>query len=126
MKHMIVNNMKISFTDEKNILTVLRKNGINLPTFCYHSELSTYGACRMCVVEDDKGRILATCSEKPRDGMVISTNTRKLRHHRRMIIELLLAAHCRDCTTCSPNGICELQKLAKRLGVQEVRFENYK
>ena len=123
---MTINNRKVEFTDEKNVLTVIRNAGIEIPTFCYHSELSTHGACRLCVVEDNKGNVFASCSERPKDGMVIFTNTRKLRHHRKMIIELLLAAHCRDCTTCSPNGICELQRLAKKLGVQDVRFENYK
>ena len=71
MKCITINNRKVTFTDEKNVLTIIRKVGIDLPTFCYHSELSTYGACRMCVVEDDRGRILAACSETPRDGMVI-------------------------------------------------------
>ncbi len=123
---MTINNRKVEFTDEKNVLTVIRNAGIDIPTFCYHSELSTHGACRLCVVEDDRGNVFASCSERPKDGMVIHTNTRKLRHHRKMIIELLLAAHCRDCTTCSPNGICELQRLAKKLGVQDVRFDNYK
>ena len=56
MGYMTINNRKVEFTDEKNILTVIRKAGIDLPTFCYHSELSTYGACRMCVVEDEKAR----------------------------------------------------------------------
>ena len=55
MKYMTINNRKVAFDDEKNVLSVIRKAGINLPTFCYHSELSTYGACRMCVVEDDRG-----------------------------------------------------------------------
>jgi len=123
---MTINNRKVEFTDEKNVLTVIRNAGIDIPTFCYHSELSTHGACRLCVVEDDRGNVFASCSERPKDGMVIHTNTRKLRHHRKMIIELLLAAHCRDCTTCYPNGICELQRLAKKLGVQDVRFDNYK
>ena len=54
MKYMTINNRKVAFDDEKNVLSVIRKAGINLPTFCYHSELSTYGACRMCVVEDDR------------------------------------------------------------------------
>lgn len=58
MKYMTINNRKVAFDDEKNVLSVIRKAGINLPTFCYHSELSTYGACRMCVVEDDRGKIL--------------------------------------------------------------------
>lgn len=126
MKYMTINNRKVAFDNEKNVLSVIKKEGIELPTFCYHSELSTYGACRMCVVEDDRGRIFASCSETPRDGMVIYTNTPRIQKHRRMILELLLASHCRDCTTCSKNGTCSLQKLARQLGVSEVRFQNYK
>ena len=126
MKYMTINNRKVPFDEEKNVLSVIRKAGIDLPTFCYHSELSTYGACRMCVVEDDRGKVFASCSEVPRDGMVIYTNTPKLQHHRKLILELLLASHCRDCTTCRENGVCTLQKLARQLGVDEVRFENTK
>ncbi len=126
MGYMTINNRKVEFTDEKNVLTVIRNAGIDIPTFCYHSDLSTHGACRLCVVEDDKGKVFASCSERPKDGMVIFTHTRRLLHHRKMIIELLLASHCRDCTTCAPNGLCNLQELSKRLGISEVRFENYK
>ena len=126
MSYMTINNRRVTFTNERNVLSVIRKSGIDLPTFCYHSELSTYGACRMCVVEDDRGRVFASCSEVPRDGMVIYTNTPRLQHHRRMIIELLLAAHCRDCTTCAKNGVCTLQKLSRQLGITKVRFENNK
>ena len=126
MGYITINNRRVAFTNERNVLSIIRKSGIDLPTFCYHSELSTYGACRMCVVEDDRGRIFASCSEVPRDGMVIYTNTPRLQHHRRMIIELLLASHCRDCTTCAKNGICTLQKLSRQLGITEVRFENNK
>ncbi len=75
-----------------------------MPTFCYYSELSVYGACRMCVVEDERGKIDASCSMEPRDGMVIRTNTARLLKHRRMILELMLASHCRDCTTCEKSG----------------------
>ena len=126
MSYMTINNRSVAFTNEKNVLSVIRRSGIDLPTFCYHSELSTYGACRMCVVEDDRGRIFASCSETPRDGMVIYTNTPRLQHHRKMIIELLLASHCRDCTTCAKNGVCTLQKLSRQLGIMDVRFENNK
>lgn len=80
----------------------------------------------MCVVEDDRGKIFASCSEVPRDGMVIYTNTPKLQHHRKMILELMLSAHCRECTTCKKNGDCTLQNLAKQLGVSYIRFENNK
>ena len=126
MKYMTINNRRVPFENEKNVLTVIRNAGIELPTFCYHSELSTYGACRMCIVEDDRGKIFASCSEEPKDGMVIYTNTPKLQHHRKMILELLLASHCTDCTTCRTNGACILLKLANQLGVNYVRFQNHK
>lgn len=126
MGTMTIDGRKVEFTDEKNVLTIIRKSGIDIPTLCYHSELSTFGACRLCTVEDDRGRMFASCSEEPRDGMVIFTNTGKLRKYRKLIIELLLAAHCRDCTTCEKSGDCNLQTLAHRFGVMNVRFENYK
>ena len=67
MSHMIIDGRKVEFTDEKNVLSVIRKAGINIPTLCYHSELSTFGACRLCTVEDDRGKVFASCSEEPRD-----------------------------------------------------------
>ena len=121
-----IDGRKVEFTDEKNLLTVIRKAGIDIPTLCYHSELSTFGACRLCTVEDDRGRTFASCSEEPRDGMVIYTNTGKLKRYRKLIIELLLAAHCRDCTTCVKSGDCNLQTLAHRFGVTSVRYSNYR
>lgn len=126
MAYMIIDGQRVPIEGEKNVLAVIRKAGIDLPTFCYHSELSTYGACRMCVVENEWGGVVASCSEVPRDGMVIHTNTPKLQHHRKMILELLLASHCRDCTTCGRNGCCTLQALAARFGIHEVRFANHK
>ena len=124
MGTMTIDGRKVEFTDEKNVLTVIRNAGINIPTLCYHSELSTFGACRLCTVEDNRGKTFASCSEEPRDGMVIYTNTDKLRKYRKLIVELLLAAHCRDCTTCIKSGECVLQELAHRLGVRNVRFQN--
>ena len=121
-----INGIKVPFTDEKNILTIIRKAGIEVPTLCYQPELSIFGACRLCTVEDDRGRCFASCSEEPRDGMVIYTHTEKLRKHRKLIVELLLAAHCRDCTTCDKHGKCTLQKLAYQLGVDKVRFDNHR
>ena len=121
-----IDGRKVEFTDEKNLLIVIRKAGIDIPTLCYHSELSTFGACRLCTVEDDRGRTFASCSEEPRDGMVIYTNTGKLKKYRKLIIELLLASHCRDCTTCVKSGDCNLQTLAHRFGVTSVRYSNYR
>ena len=121
-----INGKKVEFTNEKNILTIIRKAGIEVPTLCYQPELSIFGACRLCTVEDDRGRCFASCSEEPRDGMVIYTHTEKLRKHRKLIIELLLAAHCRDCTTCDKHGKCTLQKLAYQHGINTVRFANHR
>ena len=121
-----INCKKVEFTNEKNLLTIIRNAGIEVPTLCYQPELSIFGACRLCTVEDDRGRCFASCSEEPRDGMVIYTHTEKLRKHRKLIIELLLAAHCRDCTTCDKHGNCALQKLAYQHGVSTVRFQNHR
>ena len=121
---MTIDGQSIEFTDEPNVLSVIRKAGIDIPTLCYHSELSIYGACRLCTVENDRGKTFASCSEKPKDGMVVYTNTPRLMRYRKLILELLLAAHCRDCTTCIKSGECHLQELAHRMGVHEIRFEN--
>ena len=126
MGYMTIDGRKVEFTDEPNVLSVIRNADIDIPTLRYHSELSVYGACRLCTVEDERGKTFASCSEPPRDGMVIYTNTPRLMKYRKMILELLLAAHCRDCTTCIKSGECQLQALAHRMGVTTVRFENTK
>ncbi len=119
---MVIDGRRIELAGEKNILEVARKAGIDLPTFCYYSCMSVYGACRMCTVEDARGRTMAACSTVPKAGMEIRTNTDRLRRYRRMILELLLSNHNRDCTTCEKSGNCRLQELAMRFGVRKVRF----
>ncbi len=123
-KYMTINGNRVAFTDEKNVLTVIRNAGIDLPTLCYHSELSIHGACRMCSVEDEKGNIFASCSERPRANMNITTNSLKLKKYRKMILELLLSSHDRECTKCEITGRCQLQSLAQRYGIRDIRFEN--
>lgn len=123
---MMIDGREIEINGERNILEVVRKAGVDLPTFCYHSELSIFGACRMCMVEDERGRLLAACATPPAEGLKIRTNTPRLMHHRRMILELLLANHNRDCTTCEKNGMCRLQELAERMNIREVRFPQKK
>ena len=119
---MYIDGQRVPFDGETNVLSVIRKAGIEMPTFCYYSDLSVYGACRMCVVEDERGKIETSCSMKPRDGLSIRTNTARLLKHRRMILELLLASHNCSCTTCEKSGDCRLQELAMRFGVRRVRF----
>lgn len=119
---MVIDGRRVELDNEKNILQVVRKAGIDLPTFCYYSCMSVYGACRMCTVEDGRGRTMAACSTPPKAGMEIRTNTDRLRKYRKMILELLLSNHNRDCTTCEKSGECRLQELALRFGVHKVRF----
>ena len=122
---MYVDGVCVPFDGEKNVLAVIRKAGIDMPTFCYYSELSTFGACRMCVVENEQtGKIDASCSMEPRDGLRIRTNTERLLKHRRMILSLMLSSHCRDCTVCEKSGHCRLQELARRFGVYNIPFED--
>ncbi len=121
-KMMIIDGTPVQIEEERNIVELARKIGIELPTFCYNSDLSIYGACRMCMVEDEKGRLMAACSTRPKNGMVIKTNTLRLRNYRSLILELLLANHCRDCTVCENSGACELQTFARRFDIQGVRF----
>ena len=124
-KVMYIDGIEAEINGERNVLEVARKIGIDIPAFCYDPELSIYGACRMCIVEDDRGRIEASCSMQPREGMIIKTNTPALRKHRKMVLELLLANHCRDCTTCLKSGNCKLQKFAVRYKLEDIRFPNY-
>lgn len=119
-----IDGMPVEIDGEKNLLELIRKAGIKLPTFCYHSELSIYGACRMCMVENEWGGLDAACSTPPKAGTTIRTNTERLRKYRKIILELLLANHCRDCTLCGNNGSCKLQDLAMRFGINGVRFPN--
>lgn len=122
-KYMKINGEQVPFTNEKNILSVVRKVGIDLPTLCYYSDLSVYGSCRMCMVEDHKGNIITSCSTPPKNGMEIRTNTPRLKQYRKTILRLYLASHCRECTTCPKNTSCKLQDLAIRYGIDEIKFD---
>ena len=83
---MIIDNIPVAINGEKNLLELIRKAGIELPTFCYYSELSVYGACRMCMVENKWGGMEAACSTPPRNGMEIYTNTPRLRKYRKICL----------------------------------------
>ena len=120
--YMLIDKIPVPIEGEKNILELVRKAGIDMPTFCYYSELSVYGACRMCMVEDERGNMHAACSTPPKAGMSVATNSARLRKYRKNILELLLANHCRDCTTCEKSESCRLKELARRFYIEDVRF----
>jgi len=121
-----IDNRSVEIEEGSAILEAAKKAGINIPTLCAMSEIGhTPGACRICVSEvDGVPGLVASCVYPVSDGMVVHTTTERVRKARKMVVELLLASHPPECTTCVRNGNCELQKLAEQLGVREVRFEN--
>ena len=126
MGKMIINGKECEFTNERNVLEVIRKNGFNVPTFCYRPDLTKdFGACRMCVVEVEGRGVQTSCTMPPKDGLVIKTNTQQVRRIRKTILELLLANHDRECTTCAKSGSCELQKYALEYDVKDSDVKKY-
>jgi NADH-quinone oxidoreductase subunit G len=122
MGWLLVNGQSIALNGEKSLLDVVQNAGIDLPTLCYHPELTIHGACRLCMVEVKGRGVVAACHTPPESGMVVNTNTALLRRLRKMALELLLSSHDRECTSCSRSGNCTLQGLAHRFGIRDLRF----
>lgn len=123
-KSLTIDGMDVPINGERNLLELIRKADIELPTFCYHSDLSVYGACRLCLVDIDGRGIQGACSTPPEPGLKIKTHTQELREIRRIAIELLLANHDQKCPTCLKSSACQLKAVARQLGVREVRFKS--
>jgi NADH-quinone oxidoreductase subunit G len=124
VKTITIDGREIPLEGEKNLLEVIRKAGIDIPTFCYVSELSVYGACRMCTVDIEGRGLQTSCSTPPEPGMKVRTSTEPVRQIRKVALEFFLANHERECTTCSKSLACKLQDLSKKLGVGKVRFRS--
>ena len=108
------------------ILEAARQAGVEIPTLCYHPDLSLHGSCRVCVVEDlSSHRLLASCAVPAGEGMKISTRSAKARKARKMNIELLLANHPADCLGCDRSGSCELQELTHNLGITRESVDRF-
>lgn len=118
-----IDGRTVEIDGERNLLELVRKAGIELPTFCYHSELSVYGACRLCIVEVEGRGIQGACSTPCEPGLKVRTQTEEIREIRRIAIELLLANHNQDCPTCPRSASCRLQDIARQLGIEHVRFK---
>ena len=129
-KTLFIEGKEVEFTDEPNLLEVIRKAGMNVPTFCYRPDLTPFGACRMCVVEVEypNGRkmINSSCTMPPEAGIKVSLNTAKTRRIRKTVLELLLANHDRKCLICDKSGNCELQQYAEEYGIKDIRFPDKK
>jgi len=113
----------VSATEGMTILEAAQGAGKEIPTLCHMAGLTAVGACRLCVVEvAGVGRLLPACTTPAQDGMSVTTVSAQLTRYRRMVIELLLVERNHVCSVCVSNGHCELQSLAKSLGVSSVRY----
>ena len=126
IKKLTINGKEVEFTNEPNLLEVIRKAGFSVPTFCYRPDLTQFGACRMCVVEVTypNGRVMvnSSCTMPPEAGISVQTNSARVRKIRKTVLELLLANHDRECTTCDKSGSCELQKYSEEYGIRELKY----
>ena len=119
-----IDGRKVEVEEGVTILEAAKKARINIPHLCYHENLSIYGACRVCVVEiEGRKRLEASCATLAEEGMVVKTNSPRVRRARRLIVELLLASHPEDCFTCERSESCDLRKLAYELGIRDLRFK---
>ena len=118
-----IDGKEVEVNEGETILDGARKLGIDIPTLCFLKEINEVGACRMCLVEVEGARgPVASCVYPATEGMIVRTNTPKILSARKMNLELLLSNHNRSCLTCVRNGNCELQTLAKKFGINDIRF----
>ena len=119
-----IDSKEVEVNEGQTILDGARKLGIDIPTLCFLKEINEVGACRMCLVEVEGARGLVTsCVYPATEGMVVKTNTPEVLKARKNTLELLLSNHNMKCLTCERNGNCELQALAKKFGIKDIRFQ---
>ena len=121
-KFMIIDGVQCPFTTERNVLEVAKNNGIDIPSLCYCENLSIYGGCRLCMVENERGAIDAACVMRPRDGMVVYTHSKKVLESRKTTLQLLMSSHRAECLTCDKSDKCKLRAYCARYGVEEPKF----
>lgn len=127
MVNLVIDGKEISVKEGTTILEAAMQNGIDIPTLCFLKEINEVGDCRMCIVEVEGRRGFATsCIQKVEEGMVVKTNSQAVIDARKVILDLILSNHHRDCLTCSRSENCELQALANKFNVSEVKFEGEK
>jgi len=119
-----VDGQDVKVPKDATVLQACEQAGKNIPTLCHQKDLPITGSCRLCVVEIENGKNLpASCAYPVSDGMVVYTDTEKVRKARKLVLELLWANHPNDCLTCESNGDCKLQDYCYEYGVSETRFE---
>ena len=125
MVNATINEIDITVEDGTTILAAARKVGVDVPTLCYLKEVNEIGACRVCVVEvEGQDRCVTACNNVVQEGMVIKTNTRKVRTTRKTNVKLILSQHDYECASCVRSGNCTLQSLANELNISEMPYDS--
>jgi NADH-quinone oxidoreductase subunit G/NADP-reducing hydrogenase subunit HndD len=123
MVQLTINNIKVNAEEGMTILDAAKSVGIKIPTLCHMKDLTPTGACRICVVEVEGQRgLIPSCAYPVAEGMVVHTNSTRVRRARKTIVELLIENHPQDCLICVRNKNCELQDLSETYGVREHRY----
>lgn len=113
----------IEAEEGSNLLEAALTNGVYIPHLCHHPDLPDLGSCRLCIVEvEGMEGVHPSCKLQVREGMKVTTNSKKIAPLRNLAMELLLAAHPEDCSTCPKYGRCELQTLIQYMGVSATRM----
>jgi bidirectional [NiFe] hydrogenase diaphorase subunit len=119
-----INDELVSAQEGQTLLAVAREHGVALPTLCHLEGLSERGGCRLCLVEmEGSNKLQAACTTTVQEGMVVRTETDRLKNYRKMILEMLFAERNHVCAVCVMNGNCELQWQAASQGMDHVRFD---
>ncbi len=124
MPNIILNGLQISVPDGTTILNAAKQAGIEIPHYCYHPKLPIAGSCRMCLVEVEKApKLMTACSTTVTDGMVVFTDSEKVRKAVTGVLELMLIHHPLDCPICDQAGECGLQDYYMKYGLHKSRYD---
>lgn len=124
MVTLTIDGKQVTVPEGTPIIEAAGTLGIDVPSLCYLKDINVIGSCRVCVVEVERAKTLqASCVTPVSNGMVVYTNSPKVRAARKTTVELILSDHPYECPTCTRNLNCELQTLAERLGIRQVRFQ---
>ena len=118
MPSLMIDKVTIEVPEGTMLIDAARQAGVDIPTLCYLEGVQRIGACRVCLVEDEKrGRILASCVTPVSQEMVILTDTPAVRRYRRDVVRLMMANHPESCILCNQGNRCGLRQIAADLGV---------
>lgn len=123
--NLTIDNVKVEVNKGTTVLEAARTLGIEIPTLCFLKDINEVSSCRVCLVEVGQ-KLLPSCTVAVEEGMIIRTNTPKVREARKTVLQLLLSNHKRECTTCIRNGKCELEKLSQDLSLTDIEYEGEK